>query len=220
MVESLLVSIVHQSRVPDRVNLVLDGYEGIPSPAYPPSLDVIEHRMPTTGGPGGRWRAVKEMPREAVLINFDDDQCLAGADVIETMAKAVENGGAASYMGMTVDGGGGVLGAGTELVSIAAGTLALHVADLDGLEETLAEVREKGGFDAWGVLGDDDAVISAHLWRKGVVMRATGPLALYEAPGAQEGSQFVQRQAVRDGRGMFWQREAIAKIIGWPWRMR
>lgn len=222
MVESLLDAVSRQSLVPDAVHLVLDGYEGITSPALPLfPLMVIEHRMLTTGGPGGRWRVVPELPDDAVLVVFDDDQCLDDKRVVEALVKTVLDGGAASYMGVDTNGCGGVLGARTRLVSLAAGVSAYRVVDLVGLGETAAEVQEKCGFDPFGELGDDDAVVSAHLWRKGVTVRATGPLEVHEALGGQEGSQFVQRQAAqaRNGRGMFWQREQIARVTGWPWRV-
>lgn len=228
MVESLLCSVAARSAtgqpaVPEFVHLVLDDgyyYEKLPSPEIPAGLTVREYRLPPTGGPGGRWRVVKEIPEDVILVNLDDDQCLGSTEVLWRLVHYAGSWNAAvSYMGMSPTGAGGVLGTGELLVSIAAGVFAVRASALADLNETLSQIRRECGFDPFGILGDDDAVISAHLWRTGVAMRATGPLTVHEAPGAQVASQFEKRrdQKVRDGRSLFWQRAAIAKLTGWPW---
>lgn len=224
-VEALLRAVAGQTVVPNLVHLVLDRYKyagaaEFAAPECPTSLAVIEYRMPTTGGPGGRWRAARGMPVDEILVNLDDDMVLDAPDVIEALVEGThKTGGVVSHLGVYPSGWSGVAPAGSPLIALAAGAMACRAGDLAGLEATRAEVLEKCGFDPFGPLGDDDALVSAHLWRRGIPIRATGPLAIYEAPAAQDGSQFQLRreESLRNGRPLFWQRKEIARVTGWPW---
>jgi hypothetical protein len=221
-VEYLLAGVAQQSFVPDQVHLVLDSAVGgnlLPTPQLPSTLAVTEYRMPTTGGPGGRWRVLPQVPPDAALLVLDDDQIFGAPNILETLIKSIANGGAAAYRG-TTHSGSGVSASGELLLSMGSGMMACWVADLQDLDSTVAEIREKCGFDPFGPLGDDEAVVSTHLWRKKIPMRATGPLPVYEAQGGtQVNSQFQRRLAASrlEGRSLFWQRQKIAKVTGWPW---
>jgi hypothetical protein len=218
MVEGLICMISDQSFIPDEIHLVLDRYDTSISPTFSDVLPVVLHRWPTTGGPGGRWRIAEELPEDAILINLDDDQCLDAPNVLEVLIQAVENYiGVISYRGTYLSGHAGVAPLGHPLICISAGVMACYVKNLQGLEATLKEIREKCNFDPFGDMGDDDAVLSTHFWKKNIPMYATGELAVHEAPGAQENSQFEKRR--RDNRPLFWQRQEIAKVTGWPWRL-
>lgn len=213
----LLVEVAAQSVLPDVLHLVLDGYAyGVPIPWYG-TLPVREHRTAIPTGPGGRWRVLADVPPEATLVVLDDDQEVHGRDVAEGLVAAVASGGAAAHFGTDPSGWGAVHPAGTPLLSMGAACMAIRAADLAGLGGTLAEIREKCGFDPFGNGGDDEAVVSAHLWRQGTPMRATGPIAVREALGTQAGSQFERRRAASGGRSVFWQREEIRRVTGWPW---
>lgn len=216
--ERLLAALADQTVAPDAVHLCLEGYADLPSPCYPSGLTVREYRTAEASGPGARWRVLPEIPREAVVIVLDDDQQVIGRDVVEALVHAIDRGGAASCMGVDADGWGMCFPAGTELVAVAAGTMVARAADLEGLEGTRAEIRERCGFDPCGDGGDDEAVVSAHLWRRGVPMRAAGPIAVREAPGTQDGSQSERRRALRGDRHPSWQRREIRRATGWPWR--
>lgn len=216
-VENLLSALSTQTFVPAVLHLCLEGYGDLPSPRYPDTLTVVEHRSEKASGPGARWRVLSQIPAEAVLVVLDDDRKLLGQDVIEGLVKAVEGGGAASLMGTEPTGWGLMFTKGKHLIAMGAAVMVLHMSDLVGLDETLSEIRSKCGFDPFADAGDDEAVIAAHLWRKGVIMRATGPLAIVETPGTQVGSQFEKRRATKGTRSLFWQRQEIRRVTGWPW---
>lgn len=219
-VEQLLADVAIQSIVPETVHLVLDGYGDLSAPGLGGLPGAVCYRTTHRSGPGGRWCALRTIhtgwPDGVVLIVLDDDQRLLGENVIETLVKAVSSGGAAAYMGTDLDGRGGVHPAGTPLLCMGAGAMVVRVQDLQGLDQTLAEIREKCGFDPFGDQGDDEAVIAVHLWRRGVKMFATGLFAIAESPGTQEESQTEKRRS--GDKPFFWQRAAIAKATGWPWR--
>jgi len=214
--ERLLVSLPKQSLVPDFVHLVLDGYFDSPTPVC--QMPHTTYPSIQRRGPGGRWRVLPHVPKDAILIVLDDDQEIFGPDVIKNLVSAVDPTGAAALSGTNENSLGGSFSKGRTLISMGAAVMALHVADLAGLSETLAEIRKKCDFDPFADLGDDEAVISAHLWKRGVPMRATGPLAIRQAFGSQVGSQFSRRRESSGSRSTFWQREAIAKATGWPWK--
>jgi hypothetical protein len=223
MCDALLEAVSQQTIVPVQVHLVPDQYPNDDAP-YTPWLHVANYRFDTTGGPGGRWRVLRHLPDGVALVVLDDDQLLASNDVIEQLIDAAGTGfpnapAAAAYRGIFPSGWGGAAAKGAPLIAVACGALACPAAALAGLEATAAEIREKCGFDPWGPLGDDDAVVSFHLWRRGVPMRAAGMLQIFDAPGSQADSQFERRRAAQaaDGKPIFWQRRAIAAAFGWPW---
>ena len=215
--ERLLATLSKQTLVSDMMHLVLDGYVDASAPLYSPFFNVVEYRTATPLGPGGRWRVLKFLPQDAILVVLDDDQILLESDVIERLVRFVEHGGAAAGMGTNLGGWGGAHPAGTPLISVGAATMALRVEDVFDLDVTLEEIRSKCNFDPFADGGDDDAVVSAHLWRKGVPMRAAGLLGVATDEQAQVGSQFEKRKAAGGKRSLFWQREEIRRVTGWPW---
>jgi hypothetical protein len=220
-VSRLLVDLSQQSVLPDCLHLVLDGYgeDAAPSCAtFPEGVRLSVVRTPAPSGPGGRWKVALGMPADALLVVMDDDQRLCAPDIVETLVRSVrERGGAVSHMGTDKTGWGMAFPAGTELIAMGAAMMALRVGDLVGLEATLEEVRSKGGFDPFGDAGDDEAVVAAHLWKRGVTMRASGPLKVLTDTSAQAHSQSSRRMASRGTKHPFWQRHEIRRITGWPW---
>jgi hypothetical protein len=217
-VEDLLGAIPNQTLLPDQIHLCLDGYGDLPSPKYLRNLAVTEYRTIELSGPGGRWRILPKIPKDATLIVLDDDQIIFGPDVLATLVKLVAPFVAVAFGGTNYQGFGGAFPEGMEMISMGAACMAMRAVDLEGLGDTYNEIREKCGFDPFGDGGDDEAVIAAHLFRKGVAMQATGPLDITTAGGTQEGSQFERRLAGKGSRSVFWQREEIARVTGWSWR--
>lgn len=217
--ERLLVGVAAQTAVPKTVHLFLDGYANEPRPAVPEALHVEVYVTEKLSGPGARWDVLGGTCSEAdVLVVLDDDQQLMSSAAIERLALGVTPAAFAAAQGGTdVAGWGGMHPAGTELVAMGAAAMAVCPRDLDGLHATRAEVREKCDFNPFGDGGDDEAVIALHLWRRHVKMQATGEIGIIEAPGTQTGSQFERRQMMRGHRSLFWQREAIRRVSGWPW---
>lgn len=173
---------------------------------------------------------------EDILICLDDDAELSGAPrFIEALVDAVERdwasevwaqdntlfvgadrGSAAAAMGHTPYGhraAPGDTSRGRLILGCGCG-LALRARHLEGLEAFAAEVLAAGGPDALGPCGDDQALVSAHLWRKGVPIlhAATGPLSFF--PGTQRDSQTRARK--ERGEDLQAQARAIARITGWP----
>lgn len=227
--ERLLAELPLQRRVPDGVILCLDGYGDAPAPACPLPV-VATYRTAQLSGPGARWRAAADLPPEDLLIALDDDAVPGEAFLEELAGMAERTGGAAAAMGYTPSGHraapGPLLGAGRVaraikylsdrrlLLGCGCG-LAVRAGHLAGLQALAAEVRAAGGPDALGPCGDDQALVSAHLWRRGVPLyhAATGPL--HFADGTQAASETRARQA-RGERTLFEQARAIARLTGWP----
>jgi hypothetical protein len=108
----------------------------------------------------------------------------------------------------------GALGLG-ELLHAAGCGLATHANTLVGVGAFGEEVKAAGGPDALGLLGDDDALVSAFLWKRGVKIAHVGTGNIYPAPGTQESSQTRTRR--RKGGEPDAQKKAIKKATGWPW---
>lgn len=215
--ERLLSEIAKQSRVPDGVILALDGYGDLSAPSCP--LPVRIYRTPAlSGGPGHKWRVVADCDPRDILINIDDDTMLCEApDLVRVLVEVVERGGAAAAMGRLPDGrraAPGPVSRGRLLYGCGCG-LAVRAGHLEGLQELAAQVRAAGGPDALGPCGDDDALVSAHLWRRGVPIWHAATGNLYSAPGTERFSQTRARLA--RGEDLQDQKRAIAQITGWPW---
>lgn len=216
--ERLLAELGQQSRKLDGVLLVLDGYGEKPAPRC--SLPIIkEYRTSKPSGPGARWRVTADCAPEDILINIDDDAVLREAPgFIMALVQAVESGsGAAAAMGFGADGKRSPPGNRSrgKLIYAAGCGLAAKVGLLEGLKEFAAEVRDKGGPDALGPLGDDDALVSALLWKKGIYIAHAATGVVFAAPNTQGSSQTRARAQKDEGFGT--QKEAIRKITGWPW---
>jgi hypothetical protein len=213
----LLESIKLQTKQPDLVHLVLDGYGDQPAP--PCDLPSKQYRTASLSGPGGRWRVVKDIDTEAILISIDDDIEIAndGKDLISMLVHEVEETGhCVALIGVTVSGEFGNMPTTEDLICVDAKVMACRAGDLHGVSRLVAEVREKCGFDPVGDCGDDEAVVSAHLWREGVRMRRVFFPQIRLADGTQVGSQTEKRRAT--GKPLWWQRHEVARITGWPFR--
>ena len=219
-VERILAAISEQTVVPSVVHLCLEGYGDVIAPKYPESLSVKEYRTQQTTGPGARWRIISEISSDVdKLVVLDDDWSMSSNDVIEKLVSAAGTDSASSYIGLSVS---RYLTEelGVELISMGGAAMALPVQHLAGLEDLRQEIIKACSFDPFGNLGDDEAVVAAHLWRKGVKMFAAGKLGLWMPPQAQVDCQGDRRRSALRGKKFFWQREAIAKVTGWPWVSR
>ena len=215
--ERLLGEIAEQSRPPDGVILCLDGYGDAPAPAGP--LPVTVYRTATRSGPGARWRLACEFAPDDILVCIDDDADLSEAPrFLAALATIVETtNAAAAAMGFTPDGhraAPGDTSRGRLVLGCGCG-LALRAGHLAGLQALAAEVRAAGLPDPLGPCGDDQALVSCHLWRRGVPLlhAATGPLSF--APGTQASSETRARQA-RGEEDLQAQALALARLTGWP----
>jgi hypothetical protein len=82
---------------------------------------------------------------------------------------------------------------------------------LAGVLDFAAEAKAAGGPDALGPGGDDDAIMSAFLWKSGVKIKHVATGNMYTAPGIV--STFKPQQDPNV------QKRAIAKATGWPWKV-
>lgn len=218
--QRLLAEMTKQTRVPDGLVLVLDGYGDAPAPEHSlPLFHQVRTHEPV--GAGLRWRVASELSREDVVVVLDDDiVTIEAPKLIEKLVAAVgdDEKRAASAMGRTRDGkpappGGASRG---QLLHAAGCSLTVRPGQLSGLTEFAEQVRAAGGPDALNqVGGDDDALVSAHLWKSGVQVIHAPAGNIYPAPGTQESSQ--TRANRRRGVKPDAQKTAIAKATGWPW---
>lgn len=215
--ERLLAELERQSRRPDAVLLVLDGYDKELAPRC--ALPVTELRSKHRLGAGSRWRVANDLPPNDIILNLDDDIMLQQAPrLIQALVTAVEQGGgAAAAMGRSANGKQAPPGTTSRGPLIYGGGcgLAVRAGHLKGLQELRAEVRAKGGFDPLGLLGDDDALLSAHLWKQGIPIHHAATGNIFSAPGTRNNSQSAARAAKRESPTA--QKEAIRRITGWPW---
>ncbi len=239
-VTRLLAELAQQSRPPDGVLLCLDGYGEAEAPPCP--LPVVQLRTPALSGPGAKWRVVQELRAtgpeppldidclapDDILVCVDDDAMLCEAPhflrelvavVLQPSRAAITEEGwcAAAAMGRTPAGRfapPGAVSCGPLVYGCGLG-LAVRVGHLAGLHDLAKRVRRAGGPDALGPAGDDDALVSAHLWLQGVPIVHAAAGNVYAAPGTQESSLTVVRR--RRGEGIEDQKKAIARITGWPW---
>jgi hypothetical protein len=199
--------------VPDGVILVLDGYGDEPAPPCPVPV-VLERRTTQLSGAGNRWRMLADLPADDIVINVDDDIILFEApQFVAKLAEAVELGGAAGAMGRTFDGKGaspGVYSRGNLMHSAGPG-LSARAGVLVGVSAFADEVRAKGGPDALGPQGDDDAIVSAYLWKSGVTIKhaAVGG-NVYTAPGIISTFKPQKDPDI--------QKRAIGVATGWPFK--
>lgn len=219
--ERLLSELTCQARPPDGVVLCLDGYgEDLPEPACPLPIIVVSRTMQLSGA-GRRWSVVPYLPPEDVVINLDDDcYTVRAPNLIKALAETVEQGGAAAAMGKTIAGRRAPPGNTShgDLIFAAGCGLAVRAGDLDGLHVFAKEIREKTGFDSLGVRGDDDALVSAYLWKRGIPIRhaATGLINAVAGTGASSQT----RDKLARGEDLNAQKMAIAEHTGWPWTSR
>ena len=206
----LLASLPLQTRRPDLVYLYLDGYgEAVSAPC---ALPTRERRTAVPGGPGGRWSVIADLAPADVVVNLDDD-VVPPAGLIAALAGAVEPGRAAAATGITVTGKKAPAEVDVDEPLICAGgaTLAFCAGDLFGL----VDMAKLVGGGVLGDCGDDEAMVSACLWKNGVTIKHVRIDGLGIAADTQAQSQTRRRLAVREP---FWaQRQRIAAATGWPW---
>jgi len=217
--ERLLREVARQTRTPDGVILVLDGY-GDTAPAPSCSLPVIaEYRTTALSGPGKRWRVTADLAPEDIVICLDDDIMLLQAPrLVAALVLAVEkSGGASCAMGCDEIGKRAPPGdfSRGEMIYAAGCGLTVRARHLDGLQAFSAEVQAAGGPDALGLCGDDDALVSAYLWKTGVKVRHAATGNIFAASGTRTTSQTAARMAKVEPIDA--QKLAIKAITGWPW---
>lgn len=217
-VEGLLRELTRQTRVPDLVALCLDGYGDAPAPACP--LPCIEYRTAERCGPGARWRVARDFAPQDILVCIDDDHAIAAAPkYVERLVAAAEEGdGAAAVIGLTPKGKrahGGDICRGMLIYAAGCG-LTVRAGLLEGLSRFAEDIRDRGGPDALGSLGDDDALVSAYLWQRGVTIRhaAVGG-EVHAAIGTQATSLTLEKRTRGEHPGA--QKRMIKQLTGWPW---
>jgi hypothetical protein len=229
-----------QTRKPDELILVLDGYADAPAPTYPPpptggvAFPVHAVRTYKPEGAGNRWRVVENattgrgsdgrrtIDPESIVVCIDDDiLTLEAPRLIEALVAAIEadppGDRAAAAMGRTFDGKPappGTVSRGMLIYAAGAG-LAVRARYLEGIGAFADEVHEKGGPDAFGPLGDDDALVSAYLWKRQIPIAHAATGNIFPAPNTQAHSQTRQHIARRVA--LDEQKKAIRKATGWPW---
>jgi hypothetical protein len=220
-VERLLSELTAQTRVPDAVVLVLDGYpEAETVPQCPLPLERV-YRSAKALGPGARWRAAKDMNPTDIIVNFDDDIMLIKAPrCVAALVAAVEGNqrAVAAAMGRNFAGKPAPPGdwAGGDLLYAAGCGLTLRAGALEGLQAFADKVKAEGGPDALGFRGDDDALVSAFLWKNNVRMVHAATGNIFPAPNTRS-SSFTADVMAR-GLALDAQKKEIARLTGWPWR--
>jgi len=219
-VNRILPTIPQQTLKPEQICLVLDGYGDSPSPPVPP-LPVREWRTAQPSGPGARWRVVKELPANTTVINVDDDMIIfREPGLFERLTKIVEGGCAAATTGITVTGKVVTsdprdVESKEDLICGVASVMSFRAGWLSGLDDMAEVVRTRCGFDPLGDCGDDEALVSACLWRHGIRMKHAFSPGLLMSTDVQNESQ-SRRRHDRGDVG-FEQRRKISHVTGWPW---
>lgn len=211
----LLAELAKQTRPPDGIVLVLDGYGDEPAPPCPLPV-VLEKRTAQLSGAGARWCVLSELPIDDIIINIDDDTVLFEApQFVAKLAEVVECFNcAAGAMGRTFDGKAAPPGhySRGELMHAAGCGVSARAGVFAGVVAFADEMKAAGGLDALGPGGDDDAIMSAYLWKAGVPIKhvAVGG-NVYTAPGVV--STFKPQKDPDT------QKRAISAFTGWPWRV-
>jgi len=222
----LLADLTKQTLCPAIVELVADGYGEASLPPCPADLQVRAWITSKLSGPGARWR-ILELARAGVpalepgdtVIAIDDDVAIGKVpSLLADLAAAVIPGKqAAAAWGTMVSGGSAGWGAKVNqpLICGVASALAFAAGDLEGLGGLRDELQPKLGYDLLGDMGDDEALVSALLWKHGVAIKHVSVKGLALAPGTQEDCQMLKRRK----RDKTWdkQRVALRGAMGWPW---
>jgi hypothetical protein len=210
----LLAELAKQTRPPDGIVLVLDGYGNEPAPEC--SLPVVlEKRTDKLSGAGNRWRVMADLVADDIIVNIDDDMVIFEApQLVDKLSAAVRQFGAAGAMGRTFDGKTAPPGdySRGDLMHVAGAGVSSRAGTLVGAVAFADEVKANGGPDALGPNGDDDALLSAYFWKTGVQVKHAAIYGnIYAAPGTV--STFKQQKDPDI------QKRAIGKATGWPWRV-
>ena len=217
----LLAELAKQSRRPDALLLRLDGYGEMLAPVHSFST-VWESRSAVPAGPGARWIAALDagLDPDDIVVCVDDDAILIEAPrFVAALVDAVEStDGAAAVMGKGVDGKIAQPSAHSRgrLIYAAGLGLTLRARHLVGLRELAAEVLAADGPDMLGLYGDDDALVSAHLWKQGVSITHAAIGNVYQAPGSKATSHSLKRTA--RGEKLYEQKHQLQHVTGWPFQ--
>ena len=219
---ALLDDLRRQTVQPDVVLLTLDGYTRVPDAVVAatlvnePPIDLQVH--PTPCGPGTRWRRLEALTQGSDLslgvnaLVIDDDFRLDEQYIAITDANQSLCGGAIAWSGARADDGDHTSWTdptARELLAISAGCCAMPLAWLHNVTD-YPDIN-----DYFGVGGDDEALVSYHIWLKEgaqwCALRPEGPAPLRSvdalandprAAGEQYGfARIKQRLRLRDELG-------------------
>lgn len=220
--EGLLGDLTRQTRPPDVVLLRLDGYgSDVPAPRSPFPVFAIE-RSEKQEGPGMRWLFAQSagLDRDDIVVCIDDDANLLEApEFVAGLVMAVErDGGAAGAMGTDLEGKGAPPGPYSRglLIHAAGLGLTVRVKHLEGLRMFAEWLVQNNAPNLFSPLGDDDAIVSAHLWTTGVPITHAVTGNVFELPAAKASAQSVARG--RSGEKLHAQKMAIRRVTGWPFQ--
>jgi len=184
---ALVNDLAVQTLQPAKVLIHFDGYargevpdwDDLPYWAQQYGL-VTMTRCTVPCGPGERWRRLLQHPhvfQNPDVLVLDDDFRIEPGYIERTVAELATHDGAVAWSGARLADGDYIDWRGYEpheLMSISAGSCALRLAWLRGVTDY--EFID----DYFKVGGDDEALVSYHLWRKGVRMwRPSGAAPLF-----------------------------------------
>lgn len=213
-----LLSDVHNQTIrPAYVHLVLDG-DDVPNTSLDlSSLDwdglqvTIKVNHPGRGA-GARWDVALGLPESHYIMNLDDDVRLS-SDYIARHREALNKSDAVCS--------GGYPSGSNELIMctqshayegdiscLQAGAFSARASVLRGLRDMpMAD-------EMLGLRGDDEGLIAAHLWRKGIaVKRVNVPVRFDPSAGDPRAQSFEM------GSRILPLRRRLAAATGWPWRL-
>ncbi len=210
----LLREVAQQTIRPGHLHVLLDGHRG----SWPEGLRFVEwpgltlhvHRVVPARGAGARWRLAETFCGGTIIVNLDDDIRIS-TRFVEKHVKAVERtGGAVSSGGYTASGrmiictqqdpyDGPLLCAQT-------GAFSMLAADVRGL--SLEPMADR----LLGLLGDDEGLLSMHLWKSGVLISRVPETVGFDPSADDKRSQWGSAP----GR-CHKLRTALRELTGWPW---
>jgi hypothetical protein len=212
----LLREVAAQQLRPAFVHLVLDGDDVPNAPLDVSPLDwdglkvTIKTQHPARGA-GARWSVIDEIPNDHVVMNLDDDVGL-DSDYVGLHYEALKRADAVCSGGYTTDrkfimcdNNHGYEG---PIACLQAGAFSARVSKLRGLRDMPMAA------ELLGVLGDDEALLSAHLWKTGVVVNRVNAPVRFDPLGDDPRSQYLSLP----GR-ILGLRSRLTAETGWPWRL-
>lgn len=212
----LIRNIAVQTSLPAVVHLVLDGpdvpnavLDVLPLTSRGVKVDIRE--QPVCQGAGSRWAVLDSLADTDIVCNLDDDVGLASNYYLAEHYAALRGCDAVCVGGYTPTGQffmcthAGVSYNGP-INCLQAGAFSLRVRCLRGLRAMpMAD-------EMLGVLGDDEGLIAAHLWKTGVVVRRVNTPVGFDSSAGDPRSQFLTRP---ERITMF--RRRLRHLTGWPW---
>jgi len=212
----LIRDVAAQAYLPVCVHLVLDG-DGPPnaildtSPLTSKGVKVDVREQHPGRGAGSRWNVVDDLKDTDVICNLDDDIGLGSNHYLAVHYEALRSAGAVAAGGYTPEGRFIMcawIGIDYEgpINCLQAGAFSARVGCLRGLRSMPMAA------EMLGVLGDDEGLIAAHLWRAGVPVRRVNTPVGWDPSGSDPRSQY------RNMPGRITRlRNALRVATGWPW---